>query len=260
MRIKDQSGRIISLESHPKRIVSLVPSQTELLVDLQLIDQLLGVTKFCVHPSELRKSKTIVGGTKHVRFEKIKALAPDIIIANKEENTLEMVEQLSAIAPVWVSDIYSVEDSLDFIAAMGALFDRKDIAQNLVAEIKTKRREFKDSLSGHSNKKVAYLIWKKPFMAAGKKTFINALLEDNKFENILSDPKGRYPELNLTDLKAADLVLLSSEPYPFKETDRQELEAYLGVPVMLVDGEYFSWYGSRLVKAYSYFTTLHKSL
>ena len=257
MHFKDQLGRIITTDGVPKRIVSLVPSQTELLVDLGLRDEIVGITKFCVHPTALRKEKTVVGGTKNVKSEKVAALKPDIIIANKEENTLQMVEELTAIAPIWVSDIYTVADSLDFIESMGQLFGKEAAAKETIAGIVTARTTFLDHIKERKTLKVAYLIWKNPYMAAGCKTFINALLADNNYENFFDEPGGRYPEVSLEQLKTADLILLSSEPYPFKEQDRLELEQELGKPVLLIDGEYFSWYGSRLKGAYEYFKHLH---
>ena len=257
MQAKDQLGRILTFTSTPQRIVSLVPSQTELFVDLGLIDSLVGVTKFCVHPADLRKQKTIVGGTKQVHYDRISELQPDVIIANKEENTSEMVKELESIAPVWISDIYSVQDSLDFVLSMGELFDKPEEANSIVQNTNDARYHFLEKIAGCEITKVAYLIWKKPFMAAGRNTFINALLQDNKFKNIITDPQSRYPEVSKEELKTADLILLSSEPYPFKEEDRQQLEDQLNKPVLLVDGEYFSWYGSRLAKAYDYFRRLH---
>lgn len=257
MESKDQLGRLHHFEKVPSRIVSLVPSQTELLVDLGLRERLVGITKFCVHPKELRKQKVVVGGTKQVKFEKIASVQPDIIIANKEENTLKMVTELQRIAPVWVSDIYTVDDSLDFIRAMGVLFGRDELAADLIKAIGTARTDFNKHIQGKPVLKTAYLIWKTPYMAAGHNTFIGDLLRENAFENIITDPKGRYPEVDLKILQQADQILLSSEPYPFKEKDRAELEAQLGVTVKLVDGEYFSWYGSRLRQAFEYFKRLH---
>src|SRR6476620_6925257 len=117
--LTDQIGQVSSFDAVPQRIVSLVPSQTELLSDLGLGNKIVGITKFCVHPAHLKSTKTIVGGTKKVNYEKIKALSPDIIIANKEENTLEMVNELQAICPVWVTDIVTPEDNFQMISDFG---------------------------------------------------------------------------------------------------------------------------------------------
>ncbi len=254
MLVKDQLNRTLEFSTIPQRIISLVPSHTELLVDLDLRNKLVGITKFCVHPEELRTEKTVVGGTKNVHLEKIYALRPDVIICNKEENTLEMVEELDTIAPVWVSDIKTIEDSLEMTYLMGELFGKSDEAKWINEAVIEGMREFKiDILTRHA-KKVAYLIWKNPFMAAGTDTFIHSLLTMNKFENIIAE--RRYPQVSLETMKKADIVLLSTEPFPFKEHDVTELQRLLKTKVQLVDGEYFSWYGSRLIKAFSYFKSL----
>ena len=257
MEVKDQLQRVIKLPQTPKRIVSLVPSQTELLVDLGLRDKLVGITKFCVHPSDLRNDIPVVGGTKNIHFEKIKALKPDLVICNKEENTQEIVDALAEFVPVWVSDIYSINDTLDMVSQLGAILNVADKAKKICEKISLEYSEFVGFMKGRATKKVAYLIWKKPYMAAGDKTFINSLLQINKFENIFESRSGRYPEISIEDLYRADMILLSSEPYPFKEADVVELKNALQKEVRLVDGEVFSWYGSRLAKAFAYFRTLH---
>jgi ABC-type Fe3+-hydroxamate transport system substrate-binding protein len=200
---------------------------------------------------------TVVGGTKELHYDKIKALKPDIIICNKEENTPEIVEECSKIAPVWISDIYTLEDSLEMILSLGEIFKVCEKTSEICERIVAEAYNFSVTIQSSPRKKVAYLIWKKPYMAAGRNTFVNALLELNNFENILSEKKSRYPEIELSTLKSADLVLLSSEPFPFKESDVKELKKALQTEVLLVDGEYFSWYGSRLQNAFTYFKTLH---
>ncbi|NND64100.1 MAG: ABC transporter substrate-binding protein [Flavobacteriaceae bacterium] len=254
MRVKDQLNRTLEFSTIPQRIVSLVPSHTELIVDLNLNDKLVGITKFCVHPEHLRKEKTVVGGTKNVHLEKIYALRPDVIICNKEENTPEMVEELGHIAPVWVSDIKNIEDSLEMTYCMGELFGKSDEAKWINEAVLEQKHSFETFIQDRPWKKMAYVIWKQPFMAAGSDTFINSLLEINKFDNVITE--NRYPQVDLHTLKEADIVLLSTEPFPFKEYDAQELERVLQTKVRLVDGEFFSWYGSRLIKAFSYFRSL----
>lgn len=257
MEYKDQLDRVLRLQSVPSRIVSLVPSQTELLVDLGLCDKIVGITKFCVHPKNLRTNCTVVGGTKNVNFDKIAALNPDFILCNKEENTFGMVTALEEIAPVWVSDIYNIEDNLEMILRLGEVFKVEVVASELIQEIFFERDQFTEFMEKVPRKKVVYLIWKNPYMAAGKMTFINNLLELNNFRNILVDDNSRYPEVKLEDLENADLILLSPEPYPFGEEDAILLESEIGVAVKVVDGEYFSWYGSRLARAFNYFKSLH---
>lgn len=257
MEFIDQLNRTVTLTNIPSRIVSLVPSQTELLVDLGLRKNIVGITKFCVHPANLRKEKTIVGGTKTVNFSKIKLLKPDIIICNKEENTEEMVLQLESIAPVWVSDISTITESIEMIKRLGEVFDVTEKASEIILKIELEWDGFKLCLKNFPSKKVLYLIWKDPYMAAGKDTFINALLRLNNFENCIIEEISRYPEVEWDLLKSADLVLLSTEPYPFKDEHVVELQNKIEAKIKLVDGEYFSWYGSRLIKAFGYFKTLH---
>lgn len=256
MELRDQLQRKIVLDGVPERVISLVPSQTELLIDLGLEEKLVGITKFCVHPEYLRKTKKVVGGTKQVNFEKIKDLQPDLILCNKEENTAEMVESLEKIAPVHVSDINDIDDAFEMMLQYGQIFNREELAKTMVTSIQKKTLALKESKKGIPAKRVAYLIWKEPLMVAGKKTFIDTLLELNNFENVFEE--DRYPVTSLEDLKKKkpDLILLSSEPYPFSEKHIgffKNIEA----EIKLVDGEYFSWYGSRLLDAMNYFKTLN---
>lgn len=258
--IHDQLNRKIRIKEDPKKIVSLVPSQTELLVDLGLRDSIVGLTKFCVHPKELRKEKTVVGGTKQVHFDRIKALAPDIILCNKEENTEEMVAELEKIAPVHVSDVMSIDDSLELINQYEEIFSVTSKASEIADKIQILKAEFQKEMEQIPVRKVAYFIWKDPWMVAGRDTFINHLLKLNKFENIFAEENSRYPEIELGQLeqKKVDLVFLSTEPFPFKEKHKKLLRNEVSMDrVHIVDGEYFSWYGSRLVTAFTYFRELN---
>ncbi len=255
MHVKDQLHRELYFSETPKRIVSLVPSQTELLVTMGLKDCLVGITKFCVHPIELRKEVTVVGGTKNVHLDKIATLSPDIIICNKEENTQEIVETCEKIAPVWVSDMVTFEDALKMMHLLGTLLGVSQKTQELIEEISKAKEDFDRFMKGRPFQKVIYVIWKRPYMAAGKGTFIDTLLHFNHYENSVKE--DRYPEVSEAEMNEVDLILLSSEPYPFKEKDVLELQQKTNATVRLVDGEYFSWYGSRLKDAFSYFKTLH---
>lgn len=259
-QLKDQLNSIHSFDSIPKRIISLVPSQTELLYDLGLEENIVGITKFCVHPVHLKASKKIIGGTKNVDFDKIKALNPDVIIANKEENTLEIVSELSKICPVWVTDIYTIEDNFHMISDFGLLFDKCTESQKWIERIKFGLTDFLDFIQDKPSRKAAYFIWANPYMAAGKDTFINEMLRLNKFENIY-ESKSRYPEIELSKIIAdgnPEILLLSSEPFPFKEKHASAIKEFaVNSEIILVDGEMFSWYGSRLLKAFEYFKTLH---
>lgn len=257
----DQLQREVYLERDPQRIISLVPSQTELLVYLGLEEQIVGVTKFCVHPPYLRKEKTVVGGTKKVNYEKIKRLKPDIILCNKEENTEEMVLELEKIAPVHVSEIFNFQDVLVLHEMYGKIFGCSDNTTKLNNDLLQKKKEFELTVSPKP-RKVVYFIWRKPWMVTGGNTFINYLLELNGWENIFKNRSSRYPEIDLEELKKIqpELVLLSSEPFPFQKKHIKEIKKHLEVPVELVDGEYFSWYGSRLLEAFDYFTALQRQL
>lgn len=260
MIFRDQLNREISLPRQPEKIVSLVPSQTELLCYLGLRDKIVGVTKFCVHPESLRKEKKVVGGTKSVHFDRIRDLRPDIILCNKEENTEEMERELEEIAPVHISEVINFEDSLELIRMYGELFTCEKSAEDLVSKISSKKENFTNKYSGN-NLKVAYLIWKDPWMGAGGRTFINSMLELNGWINVLAQHSDRYPVISLDELNrlAPDVILLSSEPFPFQKKHIGEINLN-NTGAILVDGEYFSWYGSRLLIAFDYFESLQKHL
>jgi ABC-type Fe3+-hydroxamate transport system substrate-binding protein len=283
----DQMGRTILLNQAPVRIVSLVPSQTELLYTLGLPApdipdpsfEVVGITKFCVHPASWFREKTRIGGTKDVRPEKIDALQPDLIIANKEENDREQVEALATRYPVWISDVKTLPDALAMIRSVGELISRPQQALALAAAIEKGFGELASralsplATPQHSTSRppmaalsqgaprplrTAYFIWRKPWMTAGGDTFINDMLQRCGLINIFGD-QGRYPTVEPASLAAAgcELVLLSSEPYPFREKHAQEIQTLLpNATIRLVDGEFFSWYGSRLLHAPAYFQKL----
>ena len=255
----DQTGQQISLTKIPKRIISLVPSQTELLFDLGLNDEVIGITKFCVHPAAWFKTKTRIGGTKQLNMELIKQLLPDLIIANKEENVKEQIEELQKHVPVWVSDINNLEDAYEMMAQVGLLTGKNDSANNIVSQIKN---NFATLLTNNYRLPAAYLIWQNPYMTIGGDTFINSMLEAAGFNNIFADKK-RYPEITIEVLNAAgcNLLFLSSEPFPFQQKHIDELQQQLPqTKIVLVDGELFSWYGSRMLKAAGYFKKLKQNV
>ncbi len=257
MEFIDQMNRTIRLEKTPRRIVSLVPSQTELLYDLGCKDRVVGITKFCIHPDKWFREKTRVGGTKQLNFDRIAELEPDLIIANKEENTKDDIERLALDYPVYISDISNVDDALKMIQAIGQIVNESNRAQVLSNQILNDYQSW-PQLDG----KVLYFIWANPFMVAGKNTFIGQVLSDLGLENAIDDPNARYPELKELELSQLDLeyVFLSSEPFPFKEKHIKRLEKLTQSKVLLVDGEMFSWYGSRMLKMKSYFETLVNTL
>jgi ABC-type Fe3+-hydroxamate transport system substrate-binding protein len=249
----DQLGTSVTITYPPKRIISLVPSQTELLYSLGLESEVVGITKFCVHPKHWKSAKTIVGGTKEFRFDVIDALQPDLIIGNKEENYEEGIVQLREKYPVWMSDIVSFEDSLSMIEHVGELTNKIEAAKKLKESIVS---QF-SALQTLQSEKVLYLIWRKPWMAAAKNTFIDSMLGKMGLQNALTT--SRYPELIDDEIRELNpsLVFLSSEPYPFKQKHVEELqEIFPTAKILLVDGELFSWYGSRMLLAPKYFGSL----
>ncbi|WP_296384893.1 helical backbone metal receptor [Winogradskyella sp.] len=255
----DQLNRELQLNKTPKRIISLVPSQTELLVDLDLEDSIVGVTKFCIHPMHLRMSKAVVGGTKQINIDKIKALRPDIILCNKEENTKAIIDELEKIAPIHISDIYNLKESYELIKMYGEIFKVEEKASSIIFNIQNERKQFQSKIKKKQQFKVAYFIWKKPWMVAASDTFIDVMINEAGFQNAFKDEK-RYPEIDLDNskLKEADLIFLSSEPFPFKDEHILKLKSqFPEKTIKIVDGELFSWYGSRLLKSFKCFEKLH---
>lgn len=256
MLFTDQINHTIEIPNTPKRIISVVPSQTELLYDLGLEKEVIGITKFCVHPEKWFRNKTRIGGTKNLNIEKIKALNPDLIIANKEENTEAEIKALQQLFPVWTSDISTLEDSLNMIKAIGEITDKSIAALSLIKKINQAFSQYKDEFNTQHT--ALYLIWKNPYMSVGSDTIIHHLMAYCGFDNVLKD-KTRYPEINEAEIKQLqpEFILLSSEPYPFKEKHIAELQNICpNSKIILVDGEMFSWYGSRLQYTPKYFFDL----
>lgn len=253
--IRDQLGNKVSLRNPPQRIVSLVPSQTELLYTLGLEKEVAGITSFCIHPSSWKFSKTIVGGTKKLQLDVIDALQPDLIIANKEENDQFQVETLQKKYPVYTSNIATLHEAYQMIADVGSLTNCRPKADALIQQI---RDGFNTLAHSSFSLRSAYLIWRKPYMTIGGDTFIHSVLNTAGFNNVFRNEK-RYPVITTEDLKRQDtqLLLLSSEPFPFREHHAAELKLLLpNVKIHLVDGELFSWYGSRLLHTSAYINQL----
>ncbi|SDY08492.1 ABC transporter substrate-binding protein [Hymenobacter psychrophilus] len=256
LTVTDQMGRRVAVPFPPQRIVSLVPSQTELLFDLGLGERVVGVTKFCVHPARARQSAAVIGGTKNFDFEKIDALRPDLIIGNKEENYQDGIEQLAARYPIWLSDITTLAESLDMIRRVGLLTGRKEAGDALAAEITASFAALAPTAS--EPVPAAYFIWRKPYMVAAGGTFIDEMLARAGFRNVFGQ-LGRYPEITPEQLQdaAPRQILLSSEPYPFAEKHVAEFQQHCpAAQIRIVDGELFSWYGSRLRLTAAYLKAL----
>jgi len=266
MAFTDQLGRTIRLKKHPVRIISLVPSQTELLYDLGLDKEVIGITKFCVHPPEWHRNKSRIGGTKNLHIDQIAALQPDLIIGNKEENIKEQVLQLENIAPVWISDVNTMNDAFDMMLRIGELVDRQIKANQLVNDIKNAFDRLNQLIiqTGFNLHplKVCYLIWKDPYMTAGGDTFISEMIQHCGIQNIYRH-ETRYPIIKPEELSNnnCNYIFLSSEPYPFNQTHISEIRNMVPTAkICLVNGEMFSWYGSRMLKAANYFEEMIKNM
>lgn len=258
MIISDIDAFIASGNFPPKRIISLVPSLTELLVDIGLEDALVGVTKFCVHPVGINKRVQVIGGTKNLRVDLIRSLNPDLIIANKEENEQNQVEALASDVPVYLSEITCVADAYEMMRIVGRLTQTTTTVQQRIFELERAEAGLRQQSSISPPKKVLYLIWRDPWMSAGGDTFIDDMLNCCGWENVLAE-RRRYPSISDTEIRALEpeLVLLSSEPYPFKDKHRAEIEALLpNAKVQLADGEAFSWYGTRMHHSFDYLRNL----
>ena len=255
----DQLGRTMTIVARPTRIVSLVPSQTELLYDLGLDKEVVGITKFCVHPEKWFRHKTKIGGTKDLNIELIKSLKPQLILANKEENNAAQIKELEKFAPVWVSDVSNYSEAFAMIKLVSQITYCVAHGNQLLAKIE---KAFQQMPSHPLHPRVAYLIWKGPYMSIGSDTFIHNMLSLAGFQNVFADEK-RYPETSIDEIieKEPDLVFLSSEPYPFKLKHIAELQIQMpSTKIHLVNGEMFSWYGSRIQNTPRYLQELLQSI
>jgi ABC-type Fe3+-hydroxamate transport system substrate-binding protein len=220
-------------------------------------ERIVGVTKFCIHPLEACKSKMQIGGTKQLKLDLIHQLNPDLIIANKEENTSSDIEALQQRHAVWTSDIVSLNDSYDMMIRLGGLLQCQERAESMVSDIKV---GFSD-MPQRKPLRALYLIWNDPWMAAGTSTFIHSMMVAAGFSNVTDQlTNSRYPIVSVQDVLelAPEVILLSSEPFPFDHRHQKQFEAqFPTIRIQLVDGEIFSWYGSRMKRAPAYFNKLH---
>ncbi|BDS10761.1 ABC transporter substrate-binding protein [Aureispira anguillae] len=259
--VRDQMQALIQLPEHPKRIVSLVPSQTELLYYWGLGDRVVGITKFCIHPKEWYKTKTRVGGTKKINFDVIEALEPDLIIGNKEENEQKDIEFLKKRYPVWMSDMQRLDEVWDMMHSLGTVLNVEEQSKRLVQQLKTDFEDLRTTTKGRQWR-VAYFIWKDPFMVAASNTFIDTVLQQAGFENAFRDFE-RYPEVGIAEIQQQqpELIFLSSEPYPFRAKHIHLFQQICPTArIEIVDGELFSWYGARLLHTVDYIKELQEKL
>ena len=243
----------------PQRIISLVPSQTELLFDLGLADKIVGITKFCVHPSSGVAGKKIIGGTKNIRIDDIYELKPDLIIANREENKKDQILEIAKSFPVWVSQVRNLTEAYDMILSIGHLTGTTKAAKYLLNRIKNEMDLFEKWHQMNESPFVSalYMIWNKPMMAAGQNTFINSMMELCGLRNAVKE--SGYPIITEKKINALqpDLILLSSEPFPYSGKHIPSFKVMVPESkVICVNGEFYSWYGSRMALAPKYFTDL----
>lgn len=240
-----------------RRLVSLVPSTTELLCALGLADALVGVTVYCVEPRDVVRGKTRVGGEKDPDLEAIRALAPDLVVANIEENRREDVEALRAAGiEVFITYPRSVAESLAMIRELGAVTGAVQAARELLGELEPLLAAVRGRLAGRRATPCFYPIWRDPWMTIGHDTYIHDLLATCGGANVFAD-RSRYPTISLDDVAARspEVVLLPDEPYRFRRAHLRDFDAYAGMPavrdgrVQLVDGKRFSWHGPRLAEA-----------
>ncbi|MFN8230665.1 MAG: helical backbone metal receptor [Bacteroidia bacterium] len=259
MKVIDQTGREIKLNFEVKKIICLVPSITEYLFDLGLENNIIGITKFCIKPKNKVKNITKIGGTKQLKLQLIDELKPDLIIANKEENIKSDIEYLCKNHRIYISDVNTINEAYTMMLDIGVLTKKENESKKIVKEIKL---VFDDLKNMFKNINVVYFIWKNPYMLCGNNTYINSMLVHLGFKNLINH-LDRYPQIDLTKLKELNpnVCLLSTEPYPFNEKDCNELNSELDFDKsIIVDGEMFSWYGSRMLQWESYIMELKKTL
>jgi ABC-type Fe3+-hydroxamate transport system substrate-binding protein len=245
-----------------------VPSATESVFALGAGDRLVGVTRYCVRPPEAKLRASVVGGTKSPRLDAIRDLKPDLILANQEENREDDVNELDEVAPVYVAfprDLSSAFTELDNLAMM---LDCREVGQEVLDELEQFRERLLEESRARSRFRFLYLIWRNPFMAAGRETFIDAFFQEAGGQNVVDAEAGRYPKLTASDIEALrpDAVLLSSEPFPFESRHTSELldalsdRGILEGRTFLVDGELLSWHGVRLREGIPYLSRLARQI
>lgn len=256
-RIADALGTVHPPATPDARIVSLVPSITELLCELGLHEQLVGRTGFCIHPRDTLRKIPKVGGTKDVKLEMIRALAPTHVIVNIDENRRETVDALSAFVPhIVVTHPCTPHDNHHLYRLLGAIFDREVMAARLSAELAAAIEHTRSQ--SFPAERVLYLIWREPWMTVSRETYVSAMLAYAGWQTLPVDCELRYPsfEWDAPWLTGVDRVLLSSEPYCFRDRHLEEVAALSRRPVTLIDGEMVSWYGSRAIAGMRYLASI----
>lgn len=257
--VKDCLGNEMSLPKNITKIVSLVPSISELIYDLNVESKLVGVTKFCVHPKYFQIEKTVVGGVQEFDIEKIKALKPDVVFASKDENFEEEILELQKYVPVYVTDVKSVDEAKQMIEDFGVLLNCRNDASKILMKIEMQLQDLEKVTGDLLFRSAAYFVWNEPWVAAGKDTFVDSMLKLIKVNNVFSNLKERYPMVTGANIHIAnpDMIMLPSEPFYFQDQQAMEISAHThDAATFFVDGQMFSWYGSRLVKSLDYLKLL----
>jgi ABC-type Fe3+-hydroxamate transport system substrate-binding protein len=254
----DASGVAVELRRPPRRIVSLVPSITETLCHLGLADALVGITVYCVEPREVVAGKTRIGGEKNPDLERIRELAPDLVVANIEENLREHVDTLRAWSiPVWVTYPRTVAQGIELIAELGALTDTSARATRMLAELEPLYGRVVEAAARRPPVAVFYPIWRGPYMTINRDTYIHDMLRVCGGRNVFADRAERYPTVTLDEVAARRpaVILLPDEPFRFRRAHLADFAGYADVPAVrdgrihLVDGKPFSWHGPRIADA-----------
>ena len=248
----DASGAALALTRPPRRIVSLLPSTTETVCALGLADALVGITSYCVEPRAAVRGKLRVGGTKDPDLDRIRALAPDLVVANVEENVREHVERLRAWGiPVWVTYPRTVAEGLRMVRELGELTGTEARADDLLAELEPLLARVRAECARRPPVAVFYPIWREPYMTIGADTYIHDVLAVCGGRNVFGARPGRYPTVTLEEVAAArpEVVLLPDEPFRFRRAHVRDFAAVGARRIELVDGRRFSWYGPRIGEA-----------
>jgi len=257
MKTKDQVNRNVEISDAPQRIISLVPSITELLIDLGMDRAMMGRTRFCIHPAEKVKDIPVVGGVMGLNRHEIDKMQPDLIFASREENAQNEIMELANDYPLWVSDVHNLHDALAMIENIGEICGKKTFASQLTKKIREAFHQL-DHIPPDIVR-AAYLVWNKPLYTINADTFIHDMLKRCGIKNIFADKPKAYPVITEKEIRdrKPDFIFLPSEPYPFKEKDARDFSRmFPKTEVKRVDGEFFTWYGSHLVDAPSYFKQL----
>ncbi|HYE91646.1 MAG TPA: cobalamin-binding protein [Terriglobales bacterium] len=256
--MRDATGVALETAAPRRRIVSLIPSTTEILCEFGLADALVGVTAYCREPAAITRTKTRVGGEKDPDLDRIRALAPDLVIANVEENVAAHVETLRAWGvPVWVTYPRTVDEALVMIRELGEVTGAREPAARLLGELAPLLARVRATVASRPAVPVFYPIWRTPWMTIGPDTYVHDVLRVCGAANVFGDATARYPEVTLDEVAARRpaVILLPDEPFRFRAVHRRDFEPYRDVPAVrdgrmpLVDGKPFTWHGPRLMEA-----------